>query len=226
MEKYEVNSYDISENLKNEVKSDIKGEKEKEVEAIVMGDLSDLKSELWFEQKMVDILYRKEYKDFLKSEQRNWNSLSHQQLKSIKESIILRDMTTNKSLYSSPSKLMRVMYNVTSVDQDLTKNSKMQNIIKWVIDELLSFPEMMISICKDLSGFWHSFVLFFKNNLRKYVKHIEYELVNFPMINLSVFEWQYNFWKLIGTTLKTVVASWARTITSALQSWITEGLWK
>ena len=221
MEKYRVSADDIWENLKNEIRDDVRwDESQEKIEEMVISDLSDLKRDLWFEQKMVDTLYRKEYKDFLKSKQWNGYSLPFDRLQSIKESVILRDITANESLYSSPNMLMNIMYKISGIDLDLTKNSQLKNIVKWMIDEMLSTVNMYADILKDISGVTRSFVQFLKNisieDFFDYWKSMGYDIWT---LDLSSILWQYKFWRRI-ITITMMVINWARQgVTEAVKLW-------
>lgn len=198
---------DISESLKGEIRDDIKASDkltELWIENKVIWDLSELKNELWFEQQMVDTLYRWEYKNFLKLQYWNTNSNPFDRLWNIKESIILRGIEWNKSIYSNPDLFSKMLYKIGSIDLDLTKNSKIQNIIKWIMDELIysfffSTPAMVGNILKNPYGVIKNFAntnVFIKviSNTLSYLSTMGNDIFD---ANLSSVSWQYMLWKRI-----------------------------
>lgn len=211
----ETMRYDISEDLKNEIRDDVKASNEfteSQIEDVVIGDLIELRSELWFEQKMVDTLYRKEYKNYLKLCNWNFNCVPFVKLQEIKESIISRGLFGNESLYSSPSKLKSVIYKIYSIHLDLTKNSEFANVLKWVIDWIWDIitdnSEQYGMIFKDfwwfLVGFWMTIWDIVKNG-RSFVEesikdtikkfwYLEEYMINYKSLDRYSVDWQYEFW--------------------------------
>ena len=143
----------FSKELEVEVKSDVEGKEELKVEEEIIKSLKEIKEQvIWLEDEDVRVLYRDEFKAFLKGRKFNRyekNDDNRKKLKNIKNGIIERELEKRKDEVLKPNRVTRnVIYPVCWISMNINKNWKIKNLVKWVIDELMALPDMILEIKK------------------------------------------------------------------------------
>lgn len=157
----------ISDSLAKRVESDVKGSQEAAVEAAVKDALSDLKNKFKYQESYLSTLYDTGFQAYLKD--RTFNSpekLAKEitAINNIKLKLINQWLEAKKSAEHSPNFVTRnVIYPICWISQELSKNTKIGNVVKWVIDELMAIPDMVLQILKNPAEFAKSLWQLIKN---------------------------------------------------------------
>ena len=193
----------ISDSLAKRVESDVKGSQEAAIEAAVKDALSDFKNKFKYQESYLSTLYDTGFQAYLKD--RTFDSPEKlpkeiTAINNIKLKLIKQWLEAKKSTEHSPNFVTRnVIYPICWISQDLSKNNKIRNIMKWVIDELMAIPDMVIQIFKNPAEFARSLWKLIMNpkDLWNWLKQAYGDV--FTQINMGTPDAQYRRWR--STTL-------------------------
>lgn len=133
--------------------NEVQKELEKELETSAKESIKKLQEKWKLSNEEVQTIYTTNYKKLLSGKVDNISILT-QKIKDL-------DAVTNKLLATymakqreaqknneNPSWGRRSIYRALDIDKDISKNSAKMNVLKWVIDELASIPEMIREMIK------------------------------------------------------------------------------
>lgn len=139
----------ISDSLAKKVENDVKGSQEAAVEAQVKNALSEIKNKFKYTESYLSTLYDSGFKAFLKSKTFDRPENLPKEIiaiNNIKQRIIRQWLEAKKEKVESPNLVTKAIYWICWISVDLNNNGKMKNIVKWIIDECMAIPDMLIQI--------------------------------------------------------------------------------
>ncbi len=157
--------------LGKEIQNDVKGTFEKDLEKEAMNAINRLKREWKMSQEEIVKLYRTNFKNLLQVNV-NTSDILVQKIKdinSVTRKLLAVQFSKNTKTKESSSwfsdQVKSVAYGLASIDNNINKNSVTKNIIKWIIDEIMSLPEMIEAILTLPGGpikFFEGLIALFK----------------------------------------------------------------
>lgn len=171
---------ELTQDLIKEVKENISGEKEIELENHTISILKDLKEKGAISDEEIKTVYETNFQKLV-----SWNTENKEitdtvlKLKSVENKLLAVSLQKNKE--SSNSNWVRNrIYDLFDIDKNIGNNSKTQNIGKWIIDELMSIPELLAEIVNPKDWF---------KNAREFAKGLYEALVkNFAQTMKSIMD--------------------------------------
>ncbi len=150
------------EDLSHRIESDVRGSQEAAVEKQVKEALAELKNQFKYTDSYLSTLYDGNFKNYLKSKTFNSSeNLNYEiaAINNIKYKLIKKWIDAKSWAEESPNEFTKAIYWICWISQKINKNDEVRNLIKWVIDEIMAYPDMVIQILKDITGFakslWH-----------------------------------------------------------------------
>lgn len=133
-----------------EIKNDIKGQFEEALEKKAFAAVNKLKKEGKMSQEEIVLLYRTNFKKFLQVDVQTPDILVQKisQIDNVTKKLLALSLSKQTKSKESTSlglidNIKSVMYRPMNIDSNITKNSSTKNVMKWVIDEIMSLPEMV-----------------------------------------------------------------------------------
>jgi hypothetical protein len=114
--------------------------------------LKEIKDKFKYDDDYLSTLYRAEFKNFLSSKSFESGNVATEivKLNNIKLNIIKQALEKNKESVQKPNWVTRnVIYPACNISPDISKNGKMGNLMKGVIDELMAIPDLVVQILKN-----------------------------------------------------------------------------
>ena len=139
----------ISDSLAKKVEADVKGSQEAAVEAQVKNALSEIKNKFKYTESYLSTLYDSGFKTYLRSKTFERPEKLPKEIiaiNNIKQRIIKQWLEAKKEKINSPNLAKQSIYRTLWISRDINNNGKAKNIIKWVIDECMAIPDMLIHI--------------------------------------------------------------------------------
>lgn len=260
-----MNEFTINQKFQNQIEADVSsGENEvqkdfeQQVEKSAKASIQKLQEKWKLSDEELQTLYTTNYKKLLSGKIYN-SDIFTQKIKDL-------DAITNKLLATymakqreaqknneNPSWGRRSIYRALDIDKDISKNSAKMNVLKWVIDELASIPEMIREMIKHpidtTKGIYNALVKNFSATMAEIGKQYMNIFSGFwtpedqyntgrsaTLIILTLFPWGFsktalNAWKValraggrVATTLgKEGLITWTKTIAKEATKWAISG---
>jgi len=141
----------IDANLSNQIEQDITWSLEQGLEDSTKTALENLQKKWSLSQEELTDLYEANFKNMVSWSIDDGSVLVEKvkNLTSVENKLLATYMAQAKEKNDEPHAVKRALYWTCSIDTDIQKNNTAQNIIKGVIDEILSIPEMLWEILKN-----------------------------------------------------------------------------
>ena len=197
------------------IENDIKGAEEKHLENKAKEAIKKLQEKGKLSNEELKTIYTTNYKKLFSGEIKNVDILMKKtaELDQLTNKLITTYLKKNhektKEWDSLTGKIARkTAYTVFNIDQDLTKNSKIGNIGKGIIDELLSIPEMFEQLIKHpidtFKGLYDALV----KNFSQTMKEIANQYTNI-FSGLGTPQDQYKTGRSAALIILTFLPGWA-----------------
>jgi outer membrane protein OmpA-like peptidoglycan-associated protein len=137
--------------IENAIRTDVQWQFETDIENQAINAINRLKKEGKMSDDEVKNLYETNFKKILQSDINKSEVLVNKslQIQSITNKLLAVHLSKqNQWTVEAPSMVKRAIYWTSGIDQDIQKNWTSKNLAKWVIDEVLSIPEMLIEAVK------------------------------------------------------------------------------
>ena len=142
----------LSNSLSQKIDSDVRGSQEKAIETQVKNSLSEIKNKFKYTESYISTLYDSSFKSYLKLKTFNSPDKLPKEitiLNNMKLQLIKQWLEAKKAAEQSPNLVTKWIYWICWISKDISKNNTTENFIKWVIDELMAIPDMLVQIVKD-----------------------------------------------------------------------------
>lgn len=144
----------INQSFTSEVNNDIKGLWHYEImtEKKMKESLDKMMREWKMSEQEVRGYYKTNFKKlFATTDIKSENIFRERiaQINSVTNKVIALYLSKQQQQVEEPTYLRSMIYSGTGINKDIAKNSTSKNIMKWVIDELMSIPEMVAIIFAD-----------------------------------------------------------------------------
>ncbi len=218
------------EDLSHRIESDVRGSQEAAVEKQVKEALTELKNQFKYTDSYLSTLYDKNFSKYLKSKtfnspkKLNYEIVVINNIKQnlIKQWIVAKGLdVTEKSL----DEIKKAIYWVCWISQKLSNNNEVGNLIKWVIDEIMAYPDMCIQILKDIFAFAKSLWQMIKSpdDLLKQIGQAYWDVFT-QWLNSP--EAQYRTWRSAALLVLTFIPWWMGKSLLNVGRWIIKQTWK
>lgn len=197
------------------IEKDIKGAEEKHLENKAKDAIKKLQEKGKLSNEELKTVYTTNYKKLFSGEIKNVDILMKKtsELDQLTNKLIAKYLKINheksKEWDSWAGKIARkTAYTIFNIDQDLTKNSKIGNIGKGIIDELLSIPEMFEQLVKHPIDTFKGLYAALVQNFSQTMKDIAKQYTNI-FSGLGTPQDQYKTGRSAALIILTFLPGWA-----------------
>ncbi len=197
------------------IEKDIKGAEEKHLENKAKDAIKKLQEKGKLSNEELKTVYTTNYKKLFSGEIKNVDILMKKtsELDQLTNKLIAKYLKINheksKEWDSWTGKIARkTAYTIFNIDQDLTKNSKIGNIGKGIIDELLSIPEMFEQLVKHPIDTFKGLYAALVQNFSQTMKDIAKQYTNI-FSGLGTPQDQYKTGRSAALIILTFLPGWA-----------------
>ena len=197
------------------IEKDIKGAEEKHLENKAKDAIKKLQEKGKLSNEELKTVYTTNYKKLFSGEIKNVDILMKKtsELDQLTNKLIAKYLKINheksKEWDSWTGKIARkTAYTIFNIDQDLTKNSKIGNIGKGIIDELLSIPEMFEQLVKHPIDTFKGLYAALVENFSQTMKDIAKQYTNI-FSGLGTPQDQYKTGRSAALIILTFLPGWA-----------------
>ena len=197
------------------IENDIKGAEEKHLENKAKDAIKKLQEKGKLSNEELKTIYTTNYKKLFSGEIKNVDILMKKtsELDQLTNKLIAKYLKINheksKEWDSWTGKIARkTAYTIFNIDQDLTKNSKIGNIGKGIIDELLSIPEMFEQLVKHPIDTFKGLYAALVENFSQTMKDIAKQYMNI-FSGLGTPQDQYKTGRSAALIILTFLPGWA-----------------
>lgn len=138
--------------LNQHIEQDIKGKEEfeKSLETKAKESIKKLKEKGKLSDQELTMVYATNYKKLFSGEIKSLDILTKKisDLDQLTNKLIAKYLNEKMNKQEKPYRLKKCIYLWLGIDSNITKNGQIKNVMKGVIDELLSIPEMLVELAR------------------------------------------------------------------------------
>ena len=198
------------ETLYKQIENDVIWNYESQLENKAKNSINKLKQKWKLSESELNKIYNTNYKKLL-----SWNINSVQiltnkisQLDSLTNKLIAKYLSKSLEKTKDPWYKGWIYFVCWWIDSDIRNNGKIKNIAKWVIDEIISIPEMFAEVAKHPIETWKALYNALIKNFSWTMKEIAKQYGNI-FSGLWTPEAQYKTWRSAALIILTFLPGWA-----------------
>lgn len=193
--------------LIKEIEADINGTFQKDLEKKTVASINRLEQQDKVSKDEVTKLYRTDFKKLFSGKIDSTDILvaKVEQVNKLTNKLLAVRLNSNKE--EPPYIIKRAIYGIMSIEADLKQNNVGQNLAKWVIDELLALPEMLLELVKHPIDFAKGLKTALIDNFAETMK-IMMSMYTDAFQGIETPDKQYKTWRSLTLIIMTLIP-WA-----------------